>query len=553
MKANNLSKDERDYEQQRKLSENNNAKLQTLEKESKTKAVQAGFLRNEFEKFRGKVPHDDRRIMAYNFNSLVCKYELSASKVDFSKDYEGEQSFNVDFSRCRLNELDNVNKRITGNIIIWKRFIKYLNRRICDVGSAVSSDGLLGRVLKGTTFLGRKEERSFAERIEDNVWSMADRVDEKYNLLPFYREVAKLQTDYFIENGTLLEKDINFSGVDLFKLTSNKIFDFTESLDFDLLNKSLSSLTEKEWDSVVVDDLKLNILGCLRDELFQYHSSQRDDVEDEDSVDEFDIERLNRSSLRSLIDYFFTQLEISGIYDKNFQLFQDEDWRLLKSCINEVFVFSGVSSCLDIFKFRISKYFELAEVDSTILYKVVNYSVNDYVFLKQFPHILMGMCDFAILDSSDKNNSTNEWSSQYAAELNSARELSRQDLPIENHMSLLYLVLIPDLTNNRMLPCFLADISDFGIDLFSLKDFLYPTKDSYFGTEVPEYRFFTDIGNKDLPSVRLFKDVFSESYDFIFNEIMISAEASLKQNPYIKRRLSILNDLEKMDRFFDSD
>ncbi|MCP3127661.1 hypothetical protein [Shewanella sp. KJ2020] len=181
----------------------------------------------------------------------------------------------------------------------------------------------------------KNENESNVINDKELFYIMADRVDEKYDLIPFYKEVAKLQTEYFIENGTLLEKDIRFSGVDLFSLTPNQLFRTVEKLDSDLLDKPLSSLTKEEWDMVVVDDLGLKIWSNLYHELHNYVSTQGNDTEDNDESlpDDFDFDRLNQSSLRTLLDYFFTQLEIVGISELKFKSFQKIDWELLSSCI----------------------------------------------------------------------------------------------------------------------------------------------------------------------------------------------------------------------------
>ncbi|MCP3127660.1 hypothetical protein [Shewanella sp. KJ2020] len=193
------------------------------------------------------------------------------------------------------------------------------------------------------------------------------------------------------------------------------------------------------------------------------------------------------------------------------------------------------------------------DVDSAIIKKVVNYSLDEHIFLKQFPHVLLGMCNFAILDEPDIYNSPNEYSSEYSSTLSLARELSGHGEFLEDQFSLLYLVLMPDLNNNRMFPCFFSDISDFGVDLFPMKDFLYSRIDTDSGDKIPEYRFFTDIGSNGFPSVRLFKDVFYKNYEMIMDEMKRTAKYALTQNPYINRKLSILKDLENMEMFFDSD
>ncbi|MFB2778548.1 hypothetical protein ACE017_05215 [Shewanella mangrovisoli] len=527
--------------------------LQDMERDSKVKAEKERVLSNKFKNFRGKIPSDDRRLMACKFNSLASKYKLSASKIDFSKDYKSEQAFNVDFSRCRLNSIDDKEKRITGNKLIWLRFVNYLQVKIRNDGGYFSFERLLSEIIKETNFLCNKEKLNFTEMIKDKVYFMADRVDEGYNLIPFYKKVARLQTEYFIENGTLLEKDIKVDGVDLFNLKPNQLFCTVEKLASDFLDKPLCSLTKEEWGMVVIDDLGLNIFRNLYDELHNYGSTQGDNIEDKDEVlpNDFDVDRLNRSSLRTLLGYFYTQLEIVGIFELKFKSFQKSDWELLSGCILEVFVFKGGCDYLHMFKFQISKYFELVEEDSSIVKKIVNYGDGEDFFLKQFPHMLIGICEYDILDSPGRYVSTDEYAQELAISLSLARDLSsqRKDIPHDIY-GLLYFVLMPDLNNGRMLPCFFSDIDGFG--LLTLNDFIYSSVDDYDGEGIPEYKFFTDIGANGFPSVRLFKDFFYEGFEMIMDEMMQSTEYALTQNPYVNRELSILKNIENIERYFDS-
>ncbi|GHB11961.1 hypothetical protein ACFFLG_14840 [Shewanella indica] len=538
--------------------ENTNAeKLQDMELEIKVIAEKERVISNKFKSFRGKIPSNDRRLMAYRFNSIASKYGLTASKVDFSKDYGSEQAFNVDFSRCRLNSIDNKKKRITGDTSIWLRFINYLQKKMSSDRRYVSLDRLLSDLIKDTSFLGGKEKLGLTEMIEEQVYNMADIVDEKYSLIPFYKEAARLQVEYFVENGTLLEVDINFAGVDLFSLTSSQLFCLVEKLDPDLLNKPLSSLSKEEWNKIVVDDLGLDILRNLYSELLKYGYIQgcefEDVAEDVDEIlpEEFDLDRLSRSSLRALLDYFETQLKISGISELKFKSFQKGDWELLSGCILEVFVFKRISYYLDRFEFRCSKYFELTEEDSSIVKKIVNYGCGEDVFLKQFPHILIGICEYDILDHPNSYVPTYKYAQESAKLLSEARKLvsQRKDIP-NNFYGLLYFVLMPDLNNGRMLPCFFSDID--GFSLLTLNDFIYSSVDDYDGTEIPEYRFFTDIGSSAFPSVRLFKDVFHENFKMIMEEMMLTAEYALKKNPYVNRDESFKEDIKDMKRYFYS-
>ncbi|WP_088210547.1 hypothetical protein [Shewanella sp. Shew256] len=533
----------------------NAEKLQYMELDSKDMAQKERVISNKFKSFIGKIPSNDRRLMAYRFNSIASKYELTASKVDFSKDYGSEQAFNVDFSRCRLNSIDNKKKRITGDKSIWLRFINYLQIKMSSDRRYVSLDRLLSEILKGTNFLGGKEKLGLTEMIEDQVYNMADRVDEKYDLIPFYKEVARLQVEYFIGNGTLLEKDINFAGIDLFSLTPNQLFYSVEKLDSDFLDKPLSSLSKKEWNKIVVDDLGLNILSNFYHELLKFGYVQGNESEgvDEDEYlpEEFDLDRLSRSSLRALLDYFATQLEIAEISELKFKFFQERDWVLLSECILEVFVFKKVGGYLHMFEFRISKYFEIAEEDSTIVKKIANYGAGEDFFLKQFPHMLIGICEYDILDNPSQYVSTSKHAQELANLLSLARELSsqRKDVP-DDYYGLLYFVLIPDLNNGRMLPCFFSDID--GFCLLTLNDFIYSSVDDYDGKEIPEYRFFTDIGSSGFPSVRFFKDVFRENFKMIMDEMMLTAEYSLKKSPYVNRYLSFNKEIINMERYFES-
>jgi len=535
----------------------NAEKLQYMELDSKVKAEKERVLSNKFKNFRGKIPSNDRRLMACRFNSIASKYELTASKIDFSKDYGSEQAFNVDFSRCRLNSIDNKKKRITGDASIWLRFVNYLQIKMSNDRRYVSLDRLLSEIIKDTNFLGSKEKLGLTEMIEEQVYNMADIVDEKYDLIPFYKEVARLQVEYFIENGTLLEKDINFAGVDLFSLTPNQLFCSVEKLDSDLLDKPLSSLSKEEWNKIVVDDSGLNILSSFYHELLKYGYVQGnefegvDEGEDESLPEEFDLDRLSRSSLRALLDYFSTQLEIAGISELKFKSFQKNDWELLSGCILEVFVFKWIGDYLDMFEFRISKYFELAEEDSSIVKKIVNYGAGEDFFLKQFPHMLIGICEYDILDNPSRYVPAYTYAQECANLLSLARELSsqRKDVP-DDFYGLLYFVLMPDLNNRRILPCFFSDID--GFCLLTLKDFIYSSVDDYDGEEIPEYRFFTDIGSSDFPSVRLFKDVFHENFKMIMDEMMRTAEYALTKNPYVNRDVSFKEDIENIERYFDS-